>query len=44
MRPNTLQPLMKVTAASYWIIRERLPTVRLSGKAITKRAMLDLQK
>lgn len=44
MRGNTLQPLMKIAAASYWIIRECLTSVHLSGRAITRRAMFELQK
>ena len=44
MRGNTLQLLIEIAATSSWIIRECLTTVHLGGRAITKRAMLELQK
>jgi hypothetical protein len=44
MRGNTLQPLIKITVTSSWIIRECLTAVHSGGRAITKRAMLELQK
>ncbi len=44
MRGNTLQPLVKIAIASSWIISECLTAVHLGGRAITKWAMLELQK
>ncbi len=44
MRGNTLQPLIEITTTSSWIISECLTSVHLGGRAITRRAMLELQK
>ena len=44
VRANTLQALINISVVSQWIIREYLTAVHLGGRAITKRAMLDLQK